>query len=198
MSIRKYRSHNTVYYPWIRKKTADCRRILDVGCGTGLLAEMLKEKGRRITGIDSSGECISEAQRCSSDPALQFLNCTFEDFKADDRSFDAVIFSASLHHMDMTSAIRKAVRLLEEGGVMVISGLASPSGITDYLIDICRIIPAGIGSCLHHMKTSEELNIPVNYNLMKMDEVRKILRQELPGVRIRYGLYWRYLAYWKK
>ena len=198
MNQIKYRNHNSVYYPWVRNRVRGCRRILDAGCGNGLLADMLREEGRIIVGIDPSAECISAAEQYVPDPAVRFINCTFDYFSAEKESFDAVIFSASLHHMDMASAIRKAKELLADDGVLVIIGLASPSGIGDYLLDLARVVPAYIGTHMHHMKTSEEMNIPVSYDLMKMDEVRNILKQEMPGVRIRYGLYWRYLAYWKK
>ena len=47
-----YWNHNSAYYPWIKKKTADRHHILDVGCGDGFLVRYLDDGTKKITGID--------------------------------------------------------------------------------------------------------------------------------------------------
>ncbi|MDO5439888.1 MAG: hypothetical protein Q4F09_07695 [Erysipelotrichaceae bacterium] len=47
------------------------------------------------------------------------------------------------------------------------------------------------------MRTSEELNIPVVYDYPGMRDIRNIVKKELPGARIRYGLHYRYLLEWE-
>ena len=48
------------------------------------------------------------------------------------------------------------------------------------------------------MQTSEDLNINVNYNLPSMHDLKCLYRKEIPGYKLRYGLYYRYLLDWIK
>ena len=56
-----YWNHNSAYYPWIKKKTDNCKTILDVGCGDGSLALFLNDGIKKIVGIDSDIHCIEKA-----------------------------------------------------------------------------------------------------------------------------------------
>ena len=101
-----YWNHNTAYYDWIFRETASCRSILDVGCGDGTLCAYLDDGIRSVTGIDPDAGCIraAETRRCENADFLcgDFMAHPFAC------SFDAVVFVASLHHMEMQAAIRKA------------------------------------------------------------------------------------------
>ncbi len=193
-----YRTHNTAYYGWIAKQTASCVRILDVGCGDGTLARFLSRPGRAVTGIDPSADCIARAQSGADDPLVRFAVSAFETYEAEDGAFDGIVFAASLHHMDMGSALAKAKRLLAPGGVLAVVGLASPSSPGDRLADAFRVVPAALGTALHRMRTEETLGIPVSYAFPPMAEVRRLAGELLPGAKIRRGLYWRYLLRWRK
>ncbi len=193
--MNMYWNHNSAYYPWVQKKTASCRTILDVGCGDGSLALFLNDGTKRIVGIDTDNHCIEKAQSVPNDGFVRFTRCSFEDFMPD-KAFDAIVFIASIHHMDMEKALQKARSLLSPSGKILIVGLASPSVITDWLLEAARVIPSKVISSFHHMKTSEELGIKTDYNLLRMKDVRSIVKQELPGARIRYALHYRYLLEW--
>ena len=45
---------------------------------------------------------------------------------------------------------------------------------------------------------ADELGIPTSYELPAMAEVRRMAAEELPGARLRPGLYYRYLLSWTK
>ncbi len=193
-----YWNHNTAYFPWIAKQIGDRRRILDVGCGDGSLVSWLRDGSRTLVGIDPSEACLRAAkENCAEDETVRFLGISFEEYPAEER-FDAVIFSASLHHMDMTSAIRKAVSLLAEGGVLIVVGLAVPSSLLDKVAEGLRVLPCRVLSKLHGEKTSEEQGIPVSYALPSMDAVRETVKKELPDAVLRRGLYYRYLLRYEK
>ncbi|MGT2907822.1 class I SAM-dependent methyltransferase [Streptococcus dentiloxodontae] len=195
-----YWNHNTAYFSWIGQQLANGeQKILDVGCGDGRLAMYLSAKERTIIGIDPDEACIQRA--CSQNKYennLCFQTTTFEDFQAESESFDAIIFVASLHHMDMTRAVQKVVSLLKPEGHLIIVGLAKPSAITDWLIEAVRIIPVKISNFLHHTTTTEALEVPVSYNFPRMNAVRQLLKTELQGATLRRGLYYRYLLSWQK
>ncbi len=197
MNSLKHWNHNAAYYKWISAQLRGCSTVLDVGCGDGSLAKYLSRPGRTVLGIDPSEDCIMSAEREFCEGA-RFEVCSFEKFEAARGSFDAVVFCASLHHMDMPSALEKAVSLLGDGGRLAVVGLASPSSLLDRIVDVCRVVPSALGSRLHKMLSSEELGLPTSYSFPKMAEVREAAARLLPGASILYGLYWRYLLCWQK
>lgn len=189
-----YWNHNTAYYPWIARQLTDKKCVLDVGCGDGALAEYLGDC-KEVVGLDPAAECICRAKQRNRGT---FHCCAFEDFSAEDCAFDAIIFAASLHHMEADAAIKKAKRLLHPGGVLVVVGLATPSTLWERLIEIFRVLPSWVSSRLHRMQSAETLNIPTNYTFPTMEEVRSLMRRELPGSVLRQGLHYRYLLRWTK
>lgn len=193
--MKMYWNHNSAYYPWVQKKVASCRTILDVGCGDGTLALFLDDGTKRIVGIDADNHCIEKARSLGSDGSVEFTCCSFKDFTQDE-TFDAIVFVASIHHMDMTKALQKARYLLSPSGKILIVGLASPSSITDWILELARVVPSKVISSFHHIQTTEQLGIKTSYNLPLMKDVCSIVKQELPGSKIRCALHYRYLLEW--
>lgn len=199
-----YWNHNSAYYPWIKRKVKHLKEsfgrqahILDVGCGDGILALYLAGSGRKIVGIDPDGGCIERATEKITNENVSFYKTRFEDFTAEDESFDAVIFTASLHHMNMNRAVEKADRLLRQGGILLIVGCARPSSVIDWIVEGLRVIPSFLSSKLHRIKTPEEINVPTSYDFPEMREIRT-LAKFLPNAVLRQGLHYRYLLYWQK
>ena len=191
-----YWNHNTAYYGWIKKQLSGCKAVLDVGCGDGSLLRFLSDSAETLVGIDIDEQCLTAAGN-SAPENCRFVCCSFADFQSDAR-FDAVVFVASLHHMEMRSSLRKAVDLLNEKGRIIIVGLADPFSLKDHIIEGLRVVPSLISSRLHHMKAPEQLGIPTSYALPDMRHVRSVVSQMLPGATIRYGLHYRYLLSWQK
>ncbi len=192
-----YWNHNTVYYKWIKQQTVTCKAILDVGCGDGSLVAYLDDGLKSLTGIDVDSSCISRANLENKSVNTQFMCCDFDDY-ATQQFYDAIIFVASIHHMEMRSAIEKSKLLLAPNGMLIIVGLAAPSTVMDYVIEGLRILPCKIISTLKHMQSSENQNIPVSYKLPSLHEVRDISAKILPNAAITHGLYYRYLLKWTK
>lgn len=191
-------NHNAAYYPWIAAQTKHCGRILDVGCGDGTLVHYLADGVRSVEGIDQFEDGITRARSKSTEDNVRFTVCSFEDYDRADGSFDAVIFCASLHHLDTASAIRKSVRLLDKGGILLIVGLAKPETPAEKLLDAARCVPSLVISKIHGMTDTETLNIPVSYSFGTMKQLRATADEMLPGARIRQALHYRYLLKWKK
>ena len=83
---------------------AGCK-ILDVGCGGGLLSESLARLGASVTAIDPCEENITAAALHAENSELDNINyrvSTVEQLKADDPHlvFDAVTASEVLEHVD--------------------------------------------------------------------------------------------------
>lgn len=192
-----YWNHNTAYYGWIKKETAYSRSVLDIGCGDGSLIACLDDGSKKLIGIDSDKFCIFKADSRCKTQNTEFICRSFEDFETDDK-FDAVTFVASLHHMEMKRAIGKSVSLLNDGGVLLIVGLAKPSNAVDYIIEALRVMPCAVISRIKRMRSSESEKIPVSYDFPEMDEIRKAADEMLPGYSLKYGLFYRFLLKWTK
>ena len=190
-------NHNYAYNHWVSEKIGKRNRFLDVGCGDGTLALYLRTSNNEILGIDISNSAIQKANKNNSYSNVSFLQTTFEDLQENNRNFDAIVFVASIHHMDMANAIDKAKRLLAKNGVLIIVGLAKPSSLFDWVVELARIIPSKIISVIKKNITSEELDLDVLYDFPAMKEVRQILNEKLCSYTLRYGLHYRYLLTWK-
>lgn len=88
------------------------RRVLDVGCGNGLLARRLAADGCEVTGLDRS------LKKTEPTGSVRFVEADFLGFG--EAPFDALVFSASLHHLfPLERALESADRLLRPGGLLV-------------------------------------------------------------------------------
>jgi SAM-dependent methyltransferase len=88
-------------------------RLLEVGCGDGELALALAHVGYSVTAIDPKAP-----------QGAIFRRTRLEDFFGE-RSFDAVVASVSLHHVDAIDvALDKIVSLLRPGGLLVLEEFA--------------------------------------------------------------------------
>lgn len=191
-----YFNHNSAYYYWIKKQLADCNCILDVGCGDGTLVGFLDDGSKKLVGIDADEKAIKRAEEQYGSSNAVFINGKFEETEFKEK-FDAVVFVASLHHMDMTEAFRKTKSIMKTHGRVLIVGLAAPSTAFDWLIEGLRVLPVAVISKVKGMKSSEELDIAVSYELPELDEIRELTKLYFPGRSIRQGLFYRYLMSFK-
>lgn len=189
-------NHNLAYNSWIKKHVYNKSKILDVGCGNGYLDYYLYDGINHITGLDTDINKIKIDNKTY--PNLKFIRADFINYDFKDEKYDAIIFVASIHHMNHQKAIKKAKKLLNNNGIIIIVGLAKPSSIFDWIIEIVRLIPSKLISRIKKAQTSEDLNINVNYDFPKMSDLRKLYQKELNGYKLKYGLHYRYLLYWTK
>jgi 2-polyprenyl-6-hydroxyphenyl methylase/3-demethylubiquinone-9 3-methyltransferase len=103
----------------------DGKRILDVGCGGGILAEALALKGARVTGIDMAELSLEIARLHLHESGLDvdYQLSTAEAFaEQNEAQFDIVTCLEMLEHVpDPASIITSATRLLKPGGVLILS-----------------------------------------------------------------------------
>lgn len=87
-------------------------RILDLGCGTGVLTKELADMGCSVVGTDSSPEMVEAAKELGVDARL----ADAQTLKMDEK-FDAVISNAAIHWMpDHYAVVRRVWNLLKPGG----------------------------------------------------------------------------------
>jgi len=99
-----------------------CRRILEVGCGTGELAARLSKDGYVVIAIDSDRDSVAAARRLGVNAHV----ATWPDF--DQGQFDAVLFTRSLHHIHPPGeSVRHAADCLANGGRIIVEDFAYES-----------------------------------------------------------------------
>ena len=93
-------------------------RILDLGCGTGYLTNIISASGATVVGIDSSLEMISKAKL--QYPELKFKVQSATEFHFDEH-FDAIFSNAVLHWvLEKEKAIECMYRNLKRSGKIVL------------------------------------------------------------------------------
>lgn len=101
-------------------------RILDIGCGGGLLSEPMARLGATVTGADASGKNIKTAKIHADemDITIDYRNITAEEMAAAGEKFDAVLNMEVIEHVaNIPSFLAACHTLLEREGCMVMSTL---------------------------------------------------------------------------
>jgi 2-polyprenyl-3-methyl-5-hydroxy-6-metoxy-1,4-benzoquinol methylase len=93
------------------------KRILDVGCGDGLLFDHLEPFGE-VEGVESSAASVSEHGPHRS----QIHVCPFDENFQPDKQFGLILMLDVLEHLaDPAAALRRALALLTPGGMLLIT-----------------------------------------------------------------------------
>ncbi|MDP3372160.1 MAG: bifunctional 2-polyprenyl-6-hydroxyphenol methylase/3-demethylubiquinol 3-O-methyltransferase UbiG [Candidatus Paracaedibacteraceae bacterium] len=94
---------NPLRISFITKCIGDVRdlRILDIGCGGGILSEPLARLGANVTGIDTSLGAIHAARAHAEMMGLniEYQHTTIEEFSKRDLGFDLIIASEIIEHV---------------------------------------------------------------------------------------------------
>ncbi|KRX91234.1 Sec1 family domain-containing protein 1, partial [Trichinella pseudospiralis] len=167
-------SFNSVRVPWIKDtvvlqlgkpssnlatsfgyKPLSGVKILDVGCGAGIMSESLARLGATVVGIDANSEGIAlakEHQRLAGlEENLKYFVCDVESAAQSigESSFDAIIASEIIEHVnDQTVFINHCVDLVRSGGLLFFTTINKTIWSKIFAIfvaeNILRLVPKGI------------------------------------------------------
>jgi 2-polyprenyl-6-hydroxyphenyl methylase / 3-demethylubiquinone-9 3-methyltransferase len=101
-------------------------RLLDIGCGGGLLAEPMARLGASVTGVDASDKNIKTAATHASAGglAIDYRMTTAEDLAATGAQFDIILNMEVVEHVaDVPLFLGACCRMLRPGGLMIIATL---------------------------------------------------------------------------
>ncbi len=106
----------------------DQQRVLDVGCGGGILADSIARKGADVTGIDLASKSLRVAQLHALEtgtPNIQYREVSVETLAQETpESFDVVTCMEMLEHVpDPNSVVQACAKLVKPGGWVFFSTL---------------------------------------------------------------------------
>ena len=107
-------------------------QVLDLGCGTGTLAQMCIERGAQITGVDANNGMLSVAKKNS--PTANYLNISLSnlDEHLADESFDIVLSTltfSELTRAERIHVLKQIKRILRNKGKVLIGDEIIPENI---------------------------------------------------------------------
>ena len=151
-------------------------KILDVGCGGGLLSEPMCRLGATVTGIDASDKNISVAKIHSQKTNLKinYFCSSPEKFKIKDK-FDVILNMEIVEHVeDVNFFLKSCSKLLKKNGIMFVATLNKT--LKSYIFAIVgaeyilRWLPIGTHEWEKFLKPGELISTVQNYNL-SLDEI---------------------------
>ena len=154
-----------------KKKPLEKVKILDIGCGGGLLSEPMARLGADVTGIDASNKNIEIAKLHAQSNKLniKYLCLSPEKLKIDDE-FDVILNMEIVEHVDNVDYfLKSSSKLLKKNGIMFVATLNKT--LKSYFLAIVgaeyilRWLPIGTHEWEKFVKPDDLENILKNYDL---------------------------------
>ncbi|HVP07349.1 MAG TPA: class I SAM-dependent methyltransferase [Candidatus Acidoferrum sp.] len=96
------------------------KRVLDLGCGTGILTAKLAKWGANVVGVDNAVRMLELARR--ENPKIRFVKANASDLPFGDQSFDVVASSLVMHYIkNLNRPFAEVCRVLKRNGRFVFS-----------------------------------------------------------------------------
>ena len=197
MAARRYWNANIHYHPLVVAALPErASRVLDVGCGDGILLGELVDAGvPHVVGIDSDRGVLDRARARFHGVPIEWVHGDVLRCDLEPQSFDAVVSVASLHHMDAVQALPRLAQPVRPGGVVVVVGLARADwwDIPADAVAIASRIGLSLIRGFWKHSAPQCWPPPLTYREMKALGARL-----LPGVRYRRHWLGRYSLIWRK
>ena len=139
------------------------KRVVDVGCGGGILAEAMAAKGARVVGIDLSERALKVARLHGMEvaSAVDYRHVSAEDLAREEpESFDVVTCMEMLEHVPQpASVVAACARLAKPGGRVLFSTInRNPKSFLFAIVGaeyVLRLLPKGTHEYARFIRPSE-------------------------------------------
>ncbi len=125
-AARHYLSGRQPYASRLIRRVADLvgldpqARVLDLGCGPGMLAGAFAPLARAVVAMDPEAEMLRIAERAFTAPNITFRQAGSEDLPGDLGHFRLVTMGRSFHWMDRAETLRRLDRMVVPGGAVAL------------------------------------------------------------------------------
>ena len=197
MAFDRLWNANVHYHPLLLEAIPHgAQRVLDVGCGDGVLSAQLAQAGvSRVVGLDLDADVLDRARARHLGVTVEWLHGDVFDAPLEASSFDAVVSVAALHHRDAEDGLARFADLVRPGGVVAVIGLAA----SDWWDWPYALVSQGARTVLGLVHGHWEHSAPMAWPPpATYREVKRISSRVLPGVRYRRHLLGRYSIIWMK
>lgn len=146
------------------------KRVLDIGCGTGISSVLLAKKGAEVSAIDISESAVMIAKRRAkiNNINIMIFQMAVENMAFKNNYFDAVFGNAILHHLDIETAIKEIYRVMKIYGKAMFNE-------TSYLNPLFKILREFLPGHFGIPKKRTPHERPISYN--DIDILKKIFRE---------------------
>lgn len=112
------RALTRLHVPWISERIGDEKKVLDVGCGAGLLSNELARRGHDVTGIDLAEPALEVAASRDRTGRVRWVAGDAADLPFSTGAFDVVCAMDVLEHVeDPSRVVGEIARVLRPGGL---------------------------------------------------------------------------------
>ncbi|MEK8228738.1 class I SAM-dependent methyltransferase [Oerskovia sp. M15] len=166
----------------------------------GLLTRRLRAAGTdRVVGLDLDPVQVERAlSAAGGSPQETGLTYASGDVLAPlpvlASPFDLVTTVATLHHLPLEAGLRRLRALVAPGGTLAVVGLTQPRTAWDWAVSAAAVPAAKIA---RRRRGEWEHGSPIAKVTTSHAELRRAVRDILPGARLRRRLYWRYTLVWR-
>lgn len=174
-------------------------RVLDVGCGDGLLVHRLAGVCDEVVGIEKDPAAARRA-------AWRTAGCSRATIRRadvlDPRTrtglgvFQTVICVAVVHHLPLGTGLRAVSELVAPGGRLLVVGLAANRSAWDWTLSALSALPIWAASRWH--RETRDIGVPVAQARQSLGQIRAVAGSLLPGARVRRRFYYRYTLTWDR
>lgn len=96
----------------IKKYAPDTKNIIELGCGTGIHAQLLTKKGYKVTGIDIAESMIAKAK--SRNPELEFICDDLQTFSLDQKADTILALFHVISYQTSNQALKIAIKNVKQ------------------------------------------------------------------------------------
>ena len=177
------------------------KRILDLGCGTGISTKVWENAAEEIIGVEPSKEMIKIAKRKSNNSQVKYLVGYSNDIPLPSNSIDIVSCSQSFHWMEPKSSLKEINRVLKDNGILMIYDVIWPpsvnyefeKGYNELFENISRITLELKETISHRWEKKQHLENALGSNYFKFlketffHKTEKLTKDQFIGIALSQG-----------
>jgi len=182
----------------------NCRRVLELGCGTGRLTQTIAQRAGEVTAVDFSPEMLRVARkRCAVHGNVSFVEADILALTTELGLFDCVISVNLLHHLPVDPAAATMKALVAPGGLLIVHDVRQSAGMLDRALDVLRVavkIPWRLGSTSRVRTYFRQRAAWAQHAdgdvIPTAEEITEMRESHFPGAVVRQHFLWRYTLLW--